>query len=167
MKFPFNKKGQVYWPWGCDTTPQWTPPTVAQFQAQFFRDFPYAPADDSITLDYVQPQDIQNAINEANAQFNPGLFGNNAVMIFMYLAAHCLCTNLQNSAIGIGAQAMFANSSASVGSVSFVNNIDNAYLGQPMFAQYLTTGYGKKYLDLAYPYTVGNVRTAGGNVNSP
>jgi hypothetical protein len=145
----------------------WVPPTVAQFQAQFFRDFPYAPADDTVTLDYVQPQDIQNAINEANAQFNPGLFGPNATMIFMYLAAHCLCINLQNSAMGIGAQAIFANSSAAVGSVSFTNNIDNTYLGQPLFAGFLTTGYGKRYLDFAYPYTIGHVSVAEGTVGSP
>lgn len=46
-----------------------TPPTVAQFQAQFSRDFPYGSGLDSVTS-----QDIQNAYNEAFGLFKPALF---------------------------------------------------------------------------------------------
>ena len=65
----------------------WNPPQVTDFQTQFFRDFPYAPAGDT-SLKYVQNQDIQNAINEAVIDFNASLFGSDATTIFMYLAVH-------------------------------------------------------------------------------
>lgn len=46
-----------------------TPPSIAQFQAQFPRDWPYGKGTDSVT-----PGDIQNAINEAFGLFHPGLW---------------------------------------------------------------------------------------------
>lgn len=45
------------------------PPTIAQFQAQFPRDWPYGPGTDKVT-----PGDIQNAINQAYGLFNPSLW---------------------------------------------------------------------------------------------
>lgn len=47
------------------------PPTVAQFQAQFPRDFPYGPGTDKVTN-----ADIQAAINEGYGLFNPSLWDN-------------------------------------------------------------------------------------------
>lgn len=158
MRFLFNKKGQIYWPWwpgpGCQQ-PAWVPPTYAQFQAQFFRDFPYAPLDDNTSLNFVQPIDITNAINLANADFNPGLFGTNAVLIFMYLAAHYLVLALRNSSMGLNSQAKFPLDASSVGGVSISNNINERFANDANFAKYLTTGYGQMYITLAYPYTVG------------
>jgi len=135
----------------------WTLPTVAIFKTQFYRDFPYAPDSDSSNLDYVIDLDITNAINEAFTNFNYSLFGDQAVTIFLYLAAHTLVTNIRNSSMGLSSLAKFALESSSVGGVSISNNINDKFAGDPAFSGYLTTGYGKKYLDLVYPYTVGNV----------
>lgn len=134
----------------------WTPPTVAQFQAQFFRDFPYAPTGDA-SLKYVQPQDITNAINEANIDFNPSLFGGDAVTIFMYLAAYMLVDNIRNSSMGLGSLAKFPLENSNVGGVSINNSIVARFKDDANFAKYLTNGYGRKYLTLAYPYTIGGV----------
>lgn len=130
----------------------WNPPTVEQFQAQFFRDFPYSPDGDP-SLDYVQPQDITNAIADANAQFTP-IFGDNNTLFFMYLAAHCLVQNLRNASKGIAAAAEFALESSAVGSVSLANQIVEYFKQDPMFSSLLATAYGKKYLDFIYPYTI-------------
>lgn len=48
-----------------------TPPTIAQFKAQFPRDWPYGAGPET-----VQNSDIQNAINESYQLFNPALFNN-------------------------------------------------------------------------------------------
>lgn len=47
------------------------PPTIAQFQAQFPRDWPYGSGPEK-----VQNSDIQNAINEAFGLFNPSIWNN-------------------------------------------------------------------------------------------
>ena len=140
----------------CDGTP-WVPPTVAQFQAQFFRDFPYAPVVAGQTdpcLDYVQPQDIQNAINMAAGDFNPR-YGANTTLIFLFLAAHYMVLTLRNSAMGLNSQAKFPLESSTVSGVSTVNNITQKFKDDANLNKYLTTGYGQIYLDMVYPYTIG------------
>ena len=47
----------------------WIPPTVAQFQAQFPRDFVYGTGNESVKV-----SDIQAAINEGQGIFNPNLW---------------------------------------------------------------------------------------------
>ena len=142
------------------------PPQVADFQAFFFRDFPYAPTGDT-SLKYVQPQDIQNAINEALIDFNWGLFGDNGIILFWYLAAHCMVENIRNSSMGLGSQAKFPLENSSVGGVSISNSICARFADDANFARFLTTGYGKKYLILAYPYTVGaGIGVVSGNSTS-
>ncbi len=133
----------------------WTPPTVAQFKDQFFRDFPYAPASAADDLCFVTDKDIQNAINFANIDFNDSLFGVNATLIFLYLAAHTLVENLRTSSAGLGSIAKFALQSSAVGGVSQTNSIPSILANDPNYSKYLTTNYGKEYLNLVYPYTVG------------
>lgn len=136
----------------------WVPPTVSEFKARFNRDFPYAPVSDPDNIDFVTDADIQLAINEGQISFNSSIFGDSTTPIFMYLAAHCLVTSIRNSGMGLASQAKFALNSTSVGGVSIDNNINEMFASNPMFSQYLETGYGKKYLQMIYPYTVGNVR---------
>ena len=143
----------------------WTPPQIADFQTQFFRDFPYAPAGDA-SLKYVQSQDIQNAINEAVIDFNPCLFGSDATTIFMYLAAYMLVANLRNSGMGLGSLPKFPLESSSVGGVSISNSIVARFKDDANFAKYLLNGYGQKYLTLAYPYTIGGVSYTPGTVTN-
>ena len=142
----------------------WVVPTVAQFQAQFFRDFPYAPAQlatdtsDATLSKYVINQDIQNAIDLANVDFNSGLFGDMSQTIFMYLAAHYLIVNIRDSSMGLNSQPKWILDASSVGGVSISNNINERFASDPNFSKYLTTGKGQIYLDLVYPFTVGNVQ---------
>lgn len=136
----------------------WTPPTVAEFKAKFYRDFPYSPsASDKDNLDFVADKDISNAITEALAHFNTSLFGDNTTLFFMYLVAHTLVMNIRVSTSGLASTAKFAVESASVGSVSVSNLVNERFASDPFFSSFLTTGYGKKYLEFVYPYTVGNV----------
>ena len=145
---------------------QWILPTNAAFQAQFYRDFPYAPVSDPNNLDYVIGQDLTNAANEAQIAFNPGLFGNNADMLFFYLWAHYLSLNLQNAAKGIAGQAQFAQESAGVGSVNVSNQISERFKDDPLFSSLLATSYGRKYLEMAYPYTVGQMQVVIGRTTA-
>ncbi len=135
----------------------WTAPTATEFKAQFVRDFPYAPAADPTNLEYITDSDITAAINQAQINFNSGLFGDNATIIFMFLAAHTLIMNIRNSSMGLSSQAKFALNSSSVGGVSISNNINEQFANDPLFSGYLQTGHGKVYLDMVYPYTIGNV----------
>lgn len=145
---------------------QWVAPTTAQFQTQFWRDFPYLPAGEPQNPDYVCPIDISNASAEAQVNFSAGVFGNNADTIFYYLWAHFLVTNIRNAMKGIAAPAQWALNASSVGSVSITNEINDRFKDDPNFSGYLTTGYGKKYLDLVYPYTVGGVAVNCGRTTS-
>lgn len=134
----------------------WTPPTIAAFKAQFVRDFPYAPPQDLTNLDYVIDADIQSAINEGQLSINDdSMYGANTTQIFLYLAAHLLTENIRNSMQGLTSQAKFALESSSVGGVAISNAIPESFKSNPIFAGYLTTGYGKKFLNLVYPYTIG------------
>jgi hypothetical protein len=135
----------------------WVAPTVAEFKANFVRDFPYAPVNDANNLKYIIDADIQSAINAAQVNFNNCLFGTNTTPIFMYLAAHTLVMAIRNSSMGLNSQAKFPLEASSVGAVSITNNINERFASDPIFAGLLKTGYGQMYLDLVYPYTVGNV----------
>jgi hypothetical protein len=140
---------------------QWTPPTIAEFQAQFYRDFPFAPPEYATdtgaeTLKkFVINQDVQNAINLASIDFNDALFGTNATQIFMYLAAHYLIESLNAASMGLNSQARFSLESSSVGGVSIANNVWEWAKSNPQFAKFLNTRHGQIYLELVYPYTIG------------
>ena len=144
----------------------WVPPTPLQFTQYFVRDFPYAPTSDPSNLDFVTNQDLTNASTEAQVNFSPGVFGNNADILFYYLWAHFLCINIQNSQKGLSAQLQFALTNANVGSVSVGNQIVQRFQDDPIFSQLLTTAYGGKYLNLAYPYTIGAALIIRGNTTS-
>lgn len=135
----------------------WIAPTAAQFKANFVRDFSYAPTNDANNLDYITDADINAAVSQAQVNFNTGLFGDSTTAIFMFLAAHTLVMNIRNSSMGLNSQAKFPLNSSSVGGVSISNNINEQYANDPLFSSYLQTGYGKIYLDMVYPFTIGNV----------
>ena len=137
----------------------WVPPTVAQFQAFFFRDFPYAGAETPSTdLDYVQPQDITNAIALAQINFSPRPFNiasGQATAVFMYLAAFFLVENLKASSKGIAAQANFPLNSIGVGGVSLGMEVPEQFKKNPTYSMYMRNAYGQQYMQLVYPYTIG------------
>jgi len=134
----------------------WTVPSVSDFKAYFVRDFNFAPADDQTNVNtYVVDADVTRAINEAQINFNDGLFGDNATMIFMYLVAYTLVVNIQNSAKGISSQAKFPISSNSVGGVSVTFQVPERYAKDAFIQQYTKNGYGMKYLEMVLPFLVG------------
>lgn len=143
----------------------WAVPTVAEFKANFFRDFPYAPVGEPNNLKYVTDLDIQNAMNESAPNF-PGPFGDSARTAFFFAAAHNLVCNIRNSTMGLNSQAKFLLNSASVGGVSVSNNINERFARDPILAGYLTTGYGVKFLNMAYGYTIGNVGISYGRTSA-
>lgn len=137
----------------------WVPPTAAQFQAFFFRDFPYAgPDTPSTDLNYVQPQDINNAIALGQVNFSPRMFDINSgqtTTVFMYLAAFFLVENLKNSSKGISAQANFPLTGIGVGNVNLSMEPPEAFKKNPTYAMYTRNAYGLQYLQLVYPFTIG------------
>ena len=144
--------------------PSWTPPTVSQFKSYFFRDFPYLPTNTvDNPNDYVQPQDIQNAINLALVNFNSSLFGSAAQIttVFMYLAAFYLVQNLKTSARGIYAQLNFPTASAGVGGVNISFQVPDKVTKSPFLFAYTGNAYGMAYLSLVLPQTIGNVGAVG------
>lgn len=162
--------------WGsCTTASTWVPPTAAQFQSRFQRDFNYAPTTDPNNDSYVMVSDINQAISDGLQNFNPALYGigqnsvvpnpngsDNATNVFYYLAAFYLVVNLQNSFKGISSQTNFPINSKNAGSVSVAYTIPERYSKSPILAQYTQNGYGYKYLSLALPFLTGNVRTVCG-----
>lgn len=159
------------WGYGTCTTATWKVPTAAQFQAQFVRDFNYAPASDPNNLNYVTVADINQAISNAQQNFNPNAFGvgqnlvnpnpnnlANATNVFLYLSAFYLCWNLQNSAKGVSSQTNFPINSKSAGGVAVTYTVPERYAKSPILSIYTQNGYGMVYLSLVLPYTVGNVK---------
>lgn len=138
---------------------EWTAPTIEEFKAKFKRDFPYAPENDADNLDFITDDDIQAAIDEASLEFNSSIFGDSSTTIFLYLAAYHLVQNIQTSTRGLSAQASFVLESTGVGSVNVSNKISGRFSDDPAFSSYLKNAYGQKYIELAYPYTIGNVET--------
>ena len=137
------------------------PITVAEFKAWFSRDFPYSEDGD---LTGVTSVDIQKAFAEANMNFNPSLFDTeeNLKLGFLYLAAHYLCIDLQNSAQGINGKYEGLMSSKSVGSVSVGYTIPNWVTEHPIYSLLTQTRYGMKFLSLIIPLLIGNVRAVKG-----
>lgn len=137
----------------------YTNPTVAEFKAHFFRDFPYGTATNT-----VQDADITKAISEAAYNFNPGLFSSQAnyTLGFLYLTAHYLVMDLRASAQGIQGNYPWMSVSKSVGSVSESTAIPERIMANPILAMLSKTYYGAKYLSLVLPNLVGNVGIVGG-----
>jgi hypothetical protein len=142
----------------CTASPTWTAPTAAQFMSFFFRDFPYAgPNTPTTDLNFVQPQDINNAIAIAQINFSAGMFDNNGISttVFMYLAAFYLVENLKNSAKGIAAQANFPLTGIGAGGVNLSMEVPESFKKNPIYSMYCRNAYGLNYLSIVYPYTIG------------
>lgn len=131
-----------------------TNPTVADFKAYFFRDFPYG-----ATSDTVMDADITKALDQALFNFNPGLFADQAQysMGVLYLAAHYLVIDLRASSQGITGSYSWLESSKSVGSVSESFVIPQRILDNPYWAMLSQTPYGAKFLSLILPRLLGNI----------
>ena len=137
------------------------PITVNDFRGWFSRDFPYSNDGD---LTGVTSTDIKKAFVEASMNFNPSLFetDNDKKLGFLYLAAHYLCIDLQNSSQGINGKYEGMMASKSVGSVSVGYTIPTWLLEHPFYSLLSQTKYGMKYLSLIIPVLVGNIAAVKG-----
>lgn len=138
----------------------YTAPTVATFQAQFVRDFPYG-TDPSVS---VLPVDIVNAFNLVDITINPALWANQTqfTIAYCYLAAHFLVLNLRASSQGLNGQWNWAENSKAVAGVSEGFEIPERIKNNPDFMQYYKTNYGAMYMGLLWPLLCGQTFTVMG-----
>ncbi len=146
--------------------------TIADFKARFYRDFSFqVVATSAIPCfpdpEFVQDQDIQTAFDEAMGLLNQALFGSDRDIKIGYLllSAHQLCLNINMANGGIGGGPSLPASSRSVGNVSESYIVPDAYKENPLFATYITTAYGLKYLTMIMPYLTGNMAGIFGGTN--
>lgn len=130
--------------------------TATEFKAYFDRgQFLYGS-----TIPYAFPEvrdkDIDSAIAESLAVFNPGLFPDEATckQALSYLTAHFVQLDLD--AVASDGQAKFNQSSRSADGISESLEIPE-WMKEGEFAFYSTTYYGQKYLILAKPSLDGAV----------
>lgn len=129
-------------------------PTVTDFKNYFFRDFPYGS-----TLDTVTDQDISNALQMCDINFNPNFWASQATFTIGYLllTAHFMVMSLRASSQGISGQYSWLENSKSVGSVSDSFQIPQRILDNPELAMLSKTNYGARYLFLILPQLTGQV----------
>ena len=139
-----------------------TIPSVADFKANFVRDFPYsvdAYGGDPGNLEKVTDDDIAGAILDAQFNINPGLFANQAMFsrAFLYLAAHQLVEKLLMGAAGVQSQYSWLTAAKSAGDVSLTSSIAEMIRENPFLAHLSATRYGAMYCQIVAPLLVGNV----------
>jgi hypothetical protein len=117
---------------------------------------------------YVADADITEAFGEAGLVFNQALFtgDENIKRAYLFLAAHFLSIDLRNGLGGIGGVVGMPVTQRSVGSTSESYQVPQAYIDDPILAQYTSTGYGMKYLGMVMPRIVGNVAAVFGGTNA-
>ena len=137
------------------------PITVDAFKGWFSRDFPYSASGD---LSGITDQDILKAFAEASMNFNSSLFGTceEQKLGFLYLAAHYLVIDIQNSTQGLNGKYEGVMASKSVGSVSVGYQIPDWVMAHPIYSLLSQSKYGMKYLSLIIPLLVGNIAAVRG-----
>ena len=133
-------------------------PTIANFKAHFFRDFPYA--DDQNDMEKVTDKDIEKAMLEARQNFNAALFADQDgyTLAALYLTAHYLVMDLRAAAQGVSGKYTWLSTSRSVGNVSESYAIPESVTKDPALSYYAGTYYGTKYLSIISPLLIGNIR---------
>ena len=110
--------------------------------------------------DYIWDEDIEKAFKEAKLSFNTGLaYGDcdQVKHLFYYLTAHYLVQDISTSRDGLLSSGNNSIASKSAGNVSLSYAIPEMFLKSPIMNYYTKTGYGLKYLNLVYPYMIGNI----------
>lgn len=137
----------------------YTAPTVADFKSRFDRDFSFSADAMQTDLSRVRDVDVTRAFTLAAANFNEGLFGNQATFseAFLLLSAHFLCVNIGASSQGLAGGAQWATQSKSAGQLAESFAIPQRILNSPLLSQYSKTSYGMTYLQIIAPLLAGNV----------
>jgi len=130
-------------------------PTVDEFKAYWFRDFPYGTDANTSVLD----ADITKAFGQTNVNMNQNLFSSQEdyTIGYMLLAAHFLVIDLRMASQGIAGAYSWITTSKAVGSVSESFQIPQRILDNPEFAMLSQTNYGAKYLQLLLPRLTGQM----------
>ncbi len=130
-------------------------PSVADFKAYFYRDFPYGTDMDTDVLD----QDITKCFQQTNFNINQALFSDQSsyTVGYLLLAAHYLVVDLRMSSQGLNGQYSFLEQSKSVGQVSQSFAIPQRIQDDPYMAMLMKTNYGAKYLELILPGLSGQI----------
>lgn len=130
-------------------------PTIENFKAYFFRDFPYGTDPNTSVLD----ADISKAFGQTNVNINQALFSSQEDFNIGYLllAAHWLVIDLRMSSQGLSGAYSWVTTSKSVGSVSESFQIPERILENPEFAMLAQTNYGAKFLQLLLPRLTGQM----------
>jgi hypothetical protein len=138
----------------------YTSPTVAQFKAQFTRDFPFGTDPQVAVLD----TDIGTAITLTDYNINQGLWPDQTSfnLGFLYLTAHYLTMNLRNSSQGLNGQFNFLQQNKSVSQVAEAFGIPQRILDNPLLSMLCKTNYGAMYLQLVLPQLTGQTFTVCG-----
>jgi hypothetical protein len=138
-------------------------PTVAEFKAQFVRDFPFAAEEGSpavsTNLAKVTDADITSALLAAGINSNAGLWSTQAEYTYVYnlLAAHYLCVSLLSAAQGIRGAGTWLTQSKTVGDITEAYAIPERIMKSLTLAPLSKTTYGCQFLSLIAPRLVGNV----------
>ena len=116
--------------------------------------------------DYVDDDDIENAFDEACMKFNSALFSNDAEIVlgYLYLTAHFLVGDFNANGTDEGSNVGLATS-RSVGNVSESYAIPEWML-KPQFSFYVTTYYGRKYINMIYSRTRGYAQAVWSGTNA-
>ena len=133
-------------------------PSIAQFQSQFVRDFPFGTNPQNQILD----SDIALAFQMVNMNINQGLFPDQGSYTLCYnlLAAHYLVMNINSSSQGLQGQFNWTENSKAVGSVNQAFSIPQWILDNPLMSLLTKTNYGMEYLQLILPQLSGAMFTA-------
>lgn len=133
------------------------PITVEEFKDYFDRDFPYSSNPDD--LEGIRDKDILKAFGEASLVFNPAFFAcdKDKKLGFLYLAAHYLVVDINNSSQGLSSNFAGFLTNKSVGSVSVGKTLPDWIMASPIYSEIALDGYGNKYLSLIITQMVGNV----------
>lgn len=139
---------------------QYQDPSVAQFQNFYDRDFPFG---DDINKQ-VRIQDILKAFNQANAQINAILYltQDSFTTGCLWLAAHYLCTNINNSSQGLNGQYNWGEISKSADGISQSFAVPPSIANSLVFNGFTKTTYGAMYVLDLYPRLTGGMSSVKG-----
>lgn len=139
----------------------YTNPSVPDFKAYFFRDFPYGSDVNENVLD----ADIANAMQMTNININQGLFAEQSDynVGYLLLTAHYLVMNLRQSSQGLNGQFSFLEQSKGVGSVNSSFAIPQRILDNPNWSMLTKTNYGAQYIQILLPALTGQMYTVPGS----
>lgn len=145
----------------------WIETFISLFKSHFARDFNYLPdllPEGEDPLQYISDDDIIKALYEALAIFPADIFETAEVrtLALLYLTAHYLCQDFKNAQQGLSSTGSYPVTSKTVRNVSEAYALPTWITQNPVLSYVSETGYGKKYLSLYWPRTIGRMRVVGG-----